>query len=164
ASPACTPGAVSVGAVYSGNFGGVGWGACTDSTTAADKVTCFSNSASFLSVLAPGAIITAGGVSLGGTSQAAPFIAGSVAVLRAAYPAETLDQTVSRITSSGSPVTDARNGLSKPRLNLQAAAGVGNSETSGSQDVPTLPEWAAILAAALFMLIVVRRQRPSVAH
>lgn len=51
--PACTPGAVSVGAVYDANVGGLAYATCTDSTTAADKVTCFSNSASFLTILAP---------------------------------------------------------------------------------------------------------------
>lgn len=164
ASPACTPGAVSVGAVYSGNFGGLGWAICTDSTTAADKVACFSNSASFLSVLAPGAIITAGGVSLGGTSQAAPFVAGSIAVLQAAYPTESLEQTVTRITASGVPVLDARNGLSKPRLDLQAAAGVSSPETFANQDVPTLPDWATIIGALLIISVVFRRQRRATAR
>ena len=43
---------VSVGAVYDADFGSIGYGICSD-TTAADKVACFSNSASFLTLLAP---------------------------------------------------------------------------------------------------------------
>jgi hypothetical protein len=47
--PACAPGAVSVGAVYDANVSARTWdapmAACTDTTTAANKVTCFSNSA-----------------------------------------------------------------------------------------------------------------------
>ncbi|MCX8068977.1 MAG: S8 family serine peptidase, partial [Thermodesulfovibrionales bacterium] len=61
ASPACVPSAVSVGAVYDSNIGYIYWGTCSDSQTLADKVTCFSNSASFLTVLAPGALINAAG-------------------------------------------------------------------------------------------------------
>jgi len=48
ASPACTPGVVSVGAVYDDNVGGLIWGSapnqCTDNPTGADKVACFSMS------------------------------------------------------------------------------------------------------------------------
>jgi len=121
--PACTPGVVSVGAVYDSNVGGVSWTACTDSTTAADKVTCFSNSASFLTMLAPGALITAAGSTMGGTSQATPHVAGAVAVMRSAFPAETLDQTVARLVNNGVLVTDSRNSVVKPRLNLSAAIG-----------------------------------------
>lgn len=121
ASPACTPGIISVGAVYDANLGSRSWTACTDSTTAADKVICFSNSASFLTMLAPGAIITAAGSSYGGTSQAAPHVAGAVAVLRAEWPGETLDATQNRITSEGVFVTDSRNGLIFRRLSLTGA-------------------------------------------
>jgi len=127
ANPACTPKVLSVGAVYSQNWGAVS-GSCSDPTTAADQVACFSNSASFLTAWAPGAFITAGGRQLGGTSQAAPFIAGAAAVLRAAYPGDTLDQTVSRITTYGVPVTDARNGVVKPRLDLFESARPGNDD------------------------------------
>lgn len=80
AKPSCTPGVVSVGAVYGANVGGLNWGLCTDSTTAADKVACFSNSTSFLTLLAPGTVIAAGGFSMSGTSQASPHVAGSAAI------------------------------------------------------------------------------------
>ena len=77
--PACTPKAVSVGAVYDSNIGAANWGVgCNDTTTAADKVTCFSNSASYLSVLAPGSEITAAGITMSGTSQATPHVAAAV--------------------------------------------------------------------------------------
>jgi subtilisin family serine protease len=124
-SPACTPGVVSVGAVYDSNVGGLIWGtapnSCTDNTTSADKVTCFSNSASFLTMLAPGAMITAAGSTKGGTSQASPHVAGAIAILRAGFPADLLDETVTRLTSRGVPITDPRNGITKPRLNLASS-------------------------------------------
>lgn len=128
-SPACTPGVVSVGAVYDSNVGGLTWSTggsatCTDSTTTADQITCFSNSADFLTMLAPGALITAAGITMGGTSQASPHVAGSVAVLRSAFPADTLDQTVARMVNNGVTITDPRNGVTKPRLDLLAALGL----------------------------------------
>jgi uncharacterized repeat protein (TIGR01451 family) len=126
-SPACSPGAISVGAAYDANVGTVTFpGLCSDSTTAADKVTCFSNSSSLLTMLAPGGAITAAGITMYGTSQATPHVAGAVAVLRAAFPGESLTATKTRLTSTGVAVTDSRNSLVKPRLNLLEAARPAN--------------------------------------
>nr|SPS04940.1 putative Subtilisin [Candidatus Nitrotoga fabula] len=121
-NPAATDGVISVGAVYDSAMGMKSWSSCSDSTTAADKVTCFSNSALFLTLLAPGAMIDAAGKSMGGTSQAAPHVAGAIAVLRAAFPGEALDQIETRL-KNGVQVTDARNSVTKPRLDLQMAVG-----------------------------------------
>jgi PKD repeat protein len=142
ARPACVPDAVSVGAVYDANVGGLSWGSgCTDSTTAADKVTCFSNSASFLTMLAPGALITAAGTTMGGTSQAAPHVAGAVAVLKGRYRDLTVDNVVTRLTSSGVAVYDSRNGFTKPRLALYSALtglviGKGGTGTGTVTSIP----------------------------
>jgi subtilisin family serine protease len=121
--PAAVVGAVSVGAVYDTAYGYRSWVApCTDVTTAADQVACFSNSASFLSVLAPGCEDDAG-LSSGyfcGTSQASPHVAGAVAVLRAAFPNESISQTASRL-ATGLSVLDSKSGLTTHRLSLPAA-------------------------------------------
>lgn len=132
-SPACVSNSVSVGAVYDANIGARSWYSCTDATTAADQVTCYSNSADFLDILGPSndAYTTAvsGGYtpSFGGTSAASPYSAGAGAVLQnyakkttGAYysPAE----LKALLISTGDPITDAKNGITKPRVNIGAAA------------------------------------------
>lgn len=120
AVPGAYANVVSVGAVYDSNVGRKSWAVgCTDTTTRADNVTCFSNSASFLTLLAPGSVIDAAGISMSGTSQASPHVAGAVAVLRAAYPADTVSAIKNKLLL-GTPVTDT-NGISKPRLDLMQA-------------------------------------------
>jgi uncharacterized repeat protein (TIGR01451 family) len=141
ANPACVPGAVSVGAVYDGSYGTVTWGAsgasggqCTDAS-AADHVTCFSQSASYLAILAPGSFVNAPTADFqqSGTSQATPHISGSIAVLRARYPAETFAEILRRLQVSGVTDTDTANGRSTPRVNLQAAVDQATSvAVSGS--------------------------------
>ena len=123
-SPACSPNAISVGAVYDTNVGPRGYLSprCRDLSTSADQVTCFSNSASFLTLLAPGAIITAADIPLSGTSQSAAHVSGAVAVLRSTYPDESLAQIQARLTTTGVQITDPRNNITTPRLNLLAAA------------------------------------------
>jgi len=125
-SPACAPGAVRVGAVYDDYLGSIAWGECADQATAPDLVTCFSNSANFLTLFAPGALIDAAGYRGGGTSAAAPHVSGGVAVLSSAFSDETAQQILDRMIRTGVPVTDAnrQNGLpeiTKPRLDLAAA-------------------------------------------
>ena len=121
ASPACTPGAVSVGAVYDSDVGSVNAGGCRDTTTEADQVTCFSQVASFLTVLAPGARIRAAEVTFLGTSQATPHVAGGVAVLVDSRPDATTSMIEAAIRSSGPLVFDPLIDQSFHRLDLPAA-------------------------------------------
>ena len=74
-------------------------------------------------MLAPGSEITAAGLTFSGTSQASPHVAGAVAVLRAAFPSDSLRDTVERLAGNGTNVVDHGNDLPKPRLNLQASVG-----------------------------------------
>ena len=141
-SPACVTAAVAVGAVYDANVGAMTWNlsringntgaatssTCTDNPTAADQITCFSNSNSLLDVLAPGAMINVGGSTVAGTSIAAPMVSGAVAVLRAQFPTETITQIEARITGTGKLITDARNGVARRRLDLLAAQGAPSND------------------------------------
>ncbi len=123
-SPACAPDAISVGAVYANNYGPLAWSICTDATTAADQVTCFSDSSSFLTLLAPGSIITAAGITMSGTSQATPHVAGSVAVLKSQNSGLTVDEEVARLQATGVPILDSKSGVTTPRIDLYNAVSV----------------------------------------
>ena len=148
--PACVGSVISVGATYDDDVGNPGY--CVDSnacvstqsnpacspsgrvaafegSTFADKVTVYSNSTSFLDLLAPSncAFTSATGSSttncFGGTSAATPFAAGAGAlVLEAAGGWNSLNksQLLSQMRSNGDNVTDARMGRTTPRVNAWA--------------------------------------------
>jgi subtilisin family serine protease len=110
ASPACISTAVSVGA-----------------TTNVDTVAAFSNSASWLSLLAPGTAIYSsvpgnGYASWSGTSMATPHVAGAFAVLKSQSPAATSEELLNALTSTGLPVTDSRNSIVTSRIAVNEAA------------------------------------------
>ncbi|MBF0342903.1 MAG: S8 family serine peptidase [Nitrospirae bacterium] len=118
--PACISTAISVG-----------------STDSSDNVSDFSNSASFLSLLAPGSSINSsipGGnyATWNGTSMATPHVAGAWAVLKQAKPSASVTEILNALTSTGVSVTDSRNGITKPRIQLDTAVqslGTGSTFT-----------------------------------
>ena len=126
AYPACVNGVVSVGAVYDADLGPVSWAPCADSTTAPDRVVCFSQSHPQLDLLAPGSSITStivgGGTgSSSGTSMASPAAAGVAALLRQSEPLLTPDDVVARLRETGAPVTDGANGVMTCRVDAYEA-------------------------------------------
>lgn len=108
-APGCISSAVSVGA-----------------TSKTDVVASYSNSATFLNLLAPGSSINS---SLpgnayafwNGTSMAAPHVAGAWALLKQKTPGMTVPNALNALTTTGAPVTDTRNGITKPRVQISAA-------------------------------------------
>jgi subtilisin len=108
-APACISSAISVG-----------------STTKSDTISSFSNSASFLSLLAPGSSIQssvpgAGFAVFSGTSVATPHVAGAWAVMKQKSPQASVTEILDAFVTTGRPVTDSRNGVTKPRTDVAGA-------------------------------------------
>ena len=125
AVPACIGNAIAVGAVYKADAGTISFG-CTDATTAADRIPCFSNSDSQVDVLAPGAPVTSAGIGGGvstfvGTSQACPVAAGVAALMLSAHPGLSPDALEAALKNTGVTVADPRNGLSFRRIDAKSA-------------------------------------------
>lgn len=53
--------------------------------------------------------------------MAAPHVAGALAVLKSAAPAASVDQLMTALASTGVTVVDSRNGIAKPRIQVDAA-------------------------------------------
>jgi hypothetical protein len=143
AAPACVPGVVSVGNVWTADVGTVRSAYCTDLTTGPDTITCMSNTAACLSVLAPGSLVQAGGVTLSGTSQATPHVTAALAMLRGQSRSGSLDEVESRLLTSGRRVYDTRSKFWFPRLDIAAAldGAVDESAPVGSLRVNGDPAW-----------------------
>ncbi|NLF74479.1 MAG: S8 family serine peptidase, partial [Chloroflexi bacterium] len=125
-SPACLTKVLSVGASYDSNVGGISWSACSDASSSATTVTCFTNAGTLLDVIAPGAIITSSGMGggtaqMGGTSQASPTVAGVAALLKQADSALTTAQVRTLLQSTGSPIHKIGSATNFPLINALAA-------------------------------------------
>lgn len=107
--PACISTAVSVGA-----------------TTKGDVVAGFSDSADFLSLLAPGSLVQTtrlggGFVTASGTSLAAPHVAGAWAAILEAVPGSNVAEVLFALQSTGVPIDDGRNGVTTSRIDVANA-------------------------------------------
>jgi MYXO-CTERM domain-containing protein len=153
-SPACNTGVVAVAATYDSNVGaqpssgmtymmqyGSGVANCSDSTTAFDKITCFSNTSSRLDLVAPGCPMDSDGLNNGkstyrGTSQASPVAAGVAALMLECNPKLTPTEIKKYMTSTGEKQVDPKNNLSFPSLRaltaVEAACYSGSSGAAGA--------------------------------
>ena len=131
-APGCISSAISVGATHDATGSS---NACSGTVTV-NQVACYSNSVSFLNLLAPGSLITSsipGGVYSGynGTSMATPHVAGAFAVLRQKVSSLSVSAGLNALASTGLSVTDRRNGIVKPRIQLDAAlSSLGGGSTN----------------------------------
>jgi subtilisin family serine protease len=175
--PACISHVISVGAVYDAGFttSSIGWcvasGSCADKMEGgcssgwyslekpvSDSVIVYSNTASFLGILAPSNWATTtklgGGYydtayGFGGTSAACPYAAGAAALLQSAakfitgsYLTPT--QVKSKLVDTGNLITDGKVNITKPRVNVAAAIKTLSGSTSALQyswNMDTNPGW-----------------------
>jgi subtilisin family serine protease len=95
------------------------------STTKADAITSFSNTASFLSLLAPGSSITSsvpgGFASFSGTSMSAPHVAGAWALLKQRRPTASVTEILAAFRNTALSVTDPLSGHAFPRIRVSQA-------------------------------------------
>ena len=126
-SPACVSGVVSVGSTDDGSTGFDG------AETTRDQVSDFSNSSPEMDLLAPGRWIRSSIPgnefrSGSGTSGAAPHVAGAWAVLKSKAPNASVEQVLSALKGTGVSVTDSRNNIARPRIQVDAALGALESQ------------------------------------
>jgi subtilisin len=137
-APGCISTAVSVG-----------------STTKTDLISSLSNSAAFLSLLAPGESITSsipgGGFAVGsGTSAATPHVAGAWALLKQYAPKATVSEVLTALQTTGLPRTHPRNGVTTSRIRIFQAL----SALSGQlwvMEFPVAPSGAGGLTFRLWV-------------
>lgn len=91
-----------------------------------DSIASFSNVSQALSVFAPGQSIetsnSIGGTSFAsGTSMATPHVAGAIAAIREVHPTATVAEIENALTLTGEPIFDARNGITRPRIDVDDA-------------------------------------------
>ncbi|MFM7560645.1 S8 family serine peptidase, partial [Cylindrospermopsis raciborskii] len=179
AYPAIDPNVVPVGAVWSGNFGGSKsfTGGAIDYSTSVDQIASFSQRDDLLKeVFAPGILIkgasaTGGTVTMGGTSQAVPFVTG-LATLAQEMSQEILGRWLSvsefrdLLHTTGDLIVDGDNendnvvntGLTFPRINaLKLAEGIlsfkgiipdpntGNSSGNGESNSSPSPNTVSLV-------------------
>lgn len=138
--PGCLTGAISAGA-----------------TTKSDEIASYSNSASFLMLLAPGSAIYSAMPgsygTLSGTSMAAPHIAGAMAVLKSKMPGASVLQLFEALESTGVPIMDMRAGAGsrvKKRVALMDALIALDLPPSGNANEPDdTPALAQAITATL---------------
>jgi subtilisin family serine protease len=146
-APACVANSIAVGAVWDSDVGAQTVLGCTDATTAADQVTCFSNSSTTTDLFAPGAPTTSTGFTGGtstffGTSQASPLAAACAALMLESDPTLTPNDIETALEASPTLVSDVTNGLSFPRLDCLAALGLGNQPPVCNANGPYVAECA----------------------
>src|SRR5690606_7458704 len=150
--PATSNYTVSVGAVWDANYGAVNFASgARDYSTAADRITSFSQRSSQLDILAPGAFLTnaamgGGWARMAGTSMAAPVVAAASALIHQALDAKGLGHLATQsfildvMQDTGVTIVDGDNEqdnvtnswLSFKRLDVASALAAVANMTSGT--------------------------------
>jgi subtilisin family serine protease len=134
-SPACLSGTLSVGSVWDTDpipgaatfcLDGACDRTCSDDGGFAGAMTCYTNAGPVLDVLAPSEYLKAaeaGGLTtaFGGTSGAAPYVAGAVALLRDLYPQATSAEIRARLVLKSRAVQAGDPELVRPLIQVHRA-------------------------------------------
>ncbi len=175
--PACLSNALAVGAVFDANLGfrsytklNCAGGNCTDSSTGADMVACYSDSGDKLDVWAPAGCATTPSLGGGseacfdGTSAATPYVAGAAALLAQAVPGVSTTDLRAAIRDTGKDITDPRNSITRKRVDAEAAlaqlggacaappapTGVGADKTMVCSGQSVVVSWSQVQNAASY--------------
>ena len=124
-APGCVSGAISVG-----------------STNDSDEVSSFTDSASFLSLLAPGESVVSsvpgGGVATGsGTSFATPVVSGAFAILKQKDPSASVSTILSALQATGKPITSSRGTFSRVEMDSALQSIPCGPPSSGDWTIPS---------------------------
>lgn len=157
-----TAGIATIAAAGNEGFGdGLGYPACLSNVVSVgavdkhDQVANFSNSAPFLTLLAPGVDIESSTSATpisnalygqqSGTSQAAPHVAGAWAILRQKSPEASVLDIAKILYDTGKAVTDSATGVTTPRIRIDAALGAANAPGAVRSGLQTTPDGLRIL-------------------
>ncbi len=189
--PACLSRAMAVGAVYDdaictlelplvgcvSHTQSFGPGQCQKNGCSdeykADRIACYSDSGDKLDVWAPADCARTAAPNdetescFNGTSAAAPYASGVAALLSQAVPARTAEALTSALRSTGKPLRDSRNGITRNRLDAQAAlaflqactaptapAALATDKLSVCANEPFTLSWSAVEGAASYTVVV----------
>ena len=145
-APACVHNVASVAATWDFSGGARTFLGCTESSTAPRQPTCFANRGTTTDLYAAGAFVTSTGIgngvsTYGGTSQAAPMVAGCAIALKQAAPGSTVAQRIDAMRLSTTHVSDLVSGRSYPfldcvdALHLLVPRAVHDFDDDGISDV-----------------------------
>jgi subtilisin family serine protease len=124
--PACLEAILATGSVYDANIGSFTFG-CTDSTTTADKIACYSNGGPLVDFYAPGHCTRSpsatGGFDncFGGTSASAAYVAGAAAQIWSLRPQTSAAALENALKTNGPLINDPRSGTNRRRIDVLAA-------------------------------------------
>lgn len=139
--PACMPEVLSVGASFDYTSDQPERVLGCHALPVTDELTCYTNIAPFLDVIAPGSRASVpNGPSGLGTSASTAYVSGVIALLLQEASALTPDQIRAALTQTGKPIRDQRSGLTFPRVDafaaLQAVAPQDQTATSPASIQP----------------------------
>lgn len=142
--PACMPEVISVGASFDYTSDQPERVLGCNKLPVTDEITCYTNTASFLDVVAPGSRASVpDGPSGLGTSASTAYATGVIALLLQGAPELTPERVRATLAQTGKPIRDERNGLTFPRVDALAAlqsadpAQAGEVVTSAASLVPS---------------------------